>query len=119
MTVRILSITGLTLLVLTAVAGLPALLARPEPRARPSAAASDQDQTALLVVRSRSGNWFLQGRPISADSLAGTLTAARSQGPVRFLPSDALATGQVSASLAWLRRHSREPVRLELPPRGQ
>ncbi|MCT0231040.1 hypothetical protein KQ306_09285 [Synechococcus sp. CS-1324] len=112
MTFRILAITSLSLVVLTAVAVLPAALSLPEPRLRSSAPGGLKP--AWYVVRSGTDRWFLNGAPISAGSLAVQLNADSSPGGVRFLPSNALSSAQVSASLAWLRGRSRAPVQLEL-----
>ncbi len=111
----LLALTGLTLLVLTASAGLPELLGHPQPRARTLPASSRGP--SLLVVRSASGDWYLGGQPISATRLARQLGAVvgSSGTVVRFLPSAALPTGRVSQSLAWLRRQGPSTVLVELP----
>ncbi len=110
------ALSGLTLLVLTATAGLPALLAQPEPRARLEVA--PVVSRPLLVVRSATGGWYLAGRSFTAAELARRLPLESGDGAlVRFLPSSALASAEVSRSLAWLRRHTAAAVMLELPPR--
>lgn len=113
MTGRILAITGLTLLCLAAVAALPLVLSQPEPR---TSAEALRRRSPMLVVRSGKGEWFLNGRPVSATGLVSTLRSNTAEGSVRFLPSGALTMDRVSASLAWLRRNSRQPVMLELAP---
>jgi hypothetical protein len=114
MTGRILSITGLTLLCLAAVCALPLVLGQqPEPRATARAPGGG---SPMLVVRSGKGEWFLNGKPVTATTLVRTLRSDSAEGSVRFLPSGALTMDGVSASLAWLRRNSRQPVMLELSP---
>jgi hypothetical protein len=112
MTVRILAITGLTLVTLTAVALMPVALSQPEPRSR--LPAPEGLQPAWFLVRSATGLWYLNGAPVSEASLAAQLQTDASHGGVRFLPSDALSSQTVSTTLAWLRGKSRQPVRLEL-----
>jgi hypothetical protein len=115
MTGRILSITGLTLLCLAAVSALPLVLGQqPEPRA--PAPRAPGGGSPMLVVRSGKGEWFLNGKPVTATTLVRTLRSDSAEGSVRFLPSGALTMNGVSASLAWLRRNSRQPVMLELSP---
>lgn len=106
------ALTGLTLVVLTAVATLPELLRIPSPRItdRPIREAL----APSIVVRSGAGNWFLNGAAIAEAALAVRLRSSPPGGSVRFLASSALASGEVSRSLAWLRRQSRDPVLLEL-----
>jgi len=101
------------LLVCTAVAALPALLASGvEPRLPPRV-----DPLAiqpLLVVRSAQGRWYLEGQPIAGSALAQLLAAADNrQRPVRLLASNSISIADVSAALAWLRRQSRGSVQLE------
>jgi hypothetical protein len=114
MTVRILAISGLTLVTLTAVALLPIALSQSEPRSRSTG--PEGTQPPWFLVRSGTGLWFLNGEPISEANLAVQLKTEASHGGVRFLPSDALSSERVSTSLAWLRTRSRQPVRLELMP---
>jgi hypothetical protein len=114
MTVRILAISGLTLLTLTAVAVLPVALSQPEPRSRSTGA--ERTLPPWYLVRSATGLWFRNGEPISEANLAVQLKTDASHGSIRFLPSDALSIERVSTSLAWLRDRSRQPVRLELAP---
>jgi hypothetical protein len=114
MSFRILAITSLSLVVLTAVAVLPAALSQPEPRLR--SAAPEGLKPVWYVVRSGTGRWFLNGAAINDASLAGQLQTDSSHGGIRFLPANTLTSSQVSAALAWLRGRSREPVRVELVP---
>ena len=114
MMVRVLAICGLTLLTLTGVALLPVALSQQEPRAR--SGAPEGTQPPWFLVRSGTGLWFRNGEPISEANLALQLGTDGRHGGVRFLPSDALSLQSVSASLAWLRQNSRQPVRLELLP---
>lgn len=106
-----------TLVVLTAVAGLPALLlASVEPRSRPPQQ-GPLAGAALLLVRSGRGTWFLNSQPIAERPLAQLLRRQRGAPAteLRFQPSAALPAGAVSSSLAWLRQQSGRPVALELP----
>ncbi len=114
MTLRLLAITGLNLIVLTAVAALPVALRQPEPRHR--AAAPQGLQPPWFLVRAASGSWYLDGSAISEVALLAQLRGATNPGGVRFLPSDARSTRQVSNDLAWLRRHSRQPVWIDRLP---
>jgi hypothetical protein len=105
------------LVLLTAVAALPVLLAgAPEPTLRLPVAPA----TALVLVlaKSNSGVWYANGTPVPQLQLARRL---RQQGPtlrIRFLASSGLTTAQVSEAMAWLRRHSRTAVQLELAQQG-
>jgi hypothetical protein len=105
------------LLVLTAVAALPGLLAgAPEPTLRRPLASA----TALVLVlaKSSSGVWYANGTAVPQSELARRL---RQQGPtfrIRFLASPGLTTAQVSEALVWLRRQSRTSVQLELANQG-
>lgn len=105
-----------TLVVLSAVAGLPALLlASPPPQARNPAVAA-MAGAPLQLVRSGQGRWFLNGQPIAELALARLLRRQRgSATELRFQPSARLQAAQVSTSLAWLRRESARPVALDLP----
>lgn len=105
-----------TLVVLTAVAGLPALLlASPPPQPRHGAAGAVAG-APLQLVRSGQGRWFLNGQPIAELALARLLRRQRgSATELRFQPSARLPAGRVSSSLAWLRRESLRPVALDLP----
>lgn len=106
-------LAGSVLLVCTAVASLPALLASGvEPR-RPAAADPLVSQP-LLVLRTARGRWFVDGQPVAGDALARLLSAEANRGrPVQLLASNGLRMADVSAALAWLRRHGSGPVRLE------
>jgi len=110
----LLALSGITLVLLTAVATLPELLMVREPRARDRPPV--ETVAPWIVVRSGSGSWFMNGAPIAPTGLAARLRSAPPGGSVRFLASSALASGEVSRSLAWLRRQSRDPVLLELAP---
>ncbi len=114
MTFRILSITGLHLIALSAVAALPVALRQPEPRHH--AAAPQGLQPAWFLVRAASGSWYLDGAAINEAALMAQLRATTNQGGVRFLPSDARSSSQVSSDLAWLRRHSLQPVWMDRLP---
>jgi hypothetical protein len=112
MTPPLFALTGLTLVLLSAVATVPELLRVKDPRVNLPPA--QESRPPWVVVRSGTGSWFLNGSPIQAVVLMSHLKAAPPEGTVRFLASSALATGEVSRSLAWLRRQSRQPVLLEL-----
>jgi biopolymer transport protein ExbD len=105
-----------TLVVLTAVAGLPALLlasTAPRPRNPPL---GPEAGIPLQVVRSAKGRWFLNGQPVGEASLARVLRQFRvHQATVRFQASGALPVGEVSRAMDWLRRQSGRPVSLDLP----
>ena len=107
--------TATSLVLLLAVAALPALLLQPAPqvRAEHSAAAG----AGWAVARTARGAWLLNGAPIAQAGLGRSLRA-RPKGiaVLRFLPSANLTSGEVAASLAWLRHHSQLPVVLE--PQG-
>ncbi|MCP9846846.1 hypothetical protein KBY86_08105 [Synechococcus sp. Lug-A] len=114
MTFRLLALTGLNLIALTAVAALPVVLRQPEPRHR--ATASQGLQPHWFLVRAASGSWYLDGAAISEVALVAQLRSATNPEGVRFLPSDARSSRQVSSDLAWLRRHSRQPVWIDRLP---
>lgn len=105
-----------TLVVLTAVAGLPALLlatTAPRPRNPPP---GPEAGPPLQVVRSARGRWFLNGQPIGEVALARVLRQPRvAQAAVRFQASGVLPVGDVSRAMDWLRRQSGRPVSLDLP----
>jgi hypothetical protein len=105
-----------TLVVLTSVASLPALLlANPAAKA-PSADVGPLAGQPLVVVRNRSGRWFVYGQPIAEPALGRLLRQQRRiASDLRFLPSAQLPAAAVSASLLWLRRQSAQPVALDLP----
>jgi biopolymer transport protein ExbD len=104
------------LVVLTAVAGLPALLLSsraPLPRHQPLAPVAG---APLQVVRSGAGRWFLNGQPIAEQSLAQVLRQHRgASAEVRLQASAQLSVGAVSSAMAWLRRQSGRAVSLDLP----
>jgi hypothetical protein len=105
------------LLVLTAVAGLPVLLAgAPEPTLRRPVVSA----TALVLVlaKSRSGVWYANGTVVPQLALARRLRQQGSAFRIRFLPSPGLTTAQVSEAMAWLRRQSGTSVQLEMANQG-
>lgn len=105
-----------TLVVLTAVAGLPALLLVSAPPQSRNPAVGAVAGAPLQLVRSGQGRWFLNGQPIAEPALAGLLRRQRGLATeLRFQPSARLHAAQVSTSLAWLRRESGRPVALDLP----
>ena len=105
-------LTASTLVVLLAVAALPSLVLRPDPRFRAEPAAAPGE--VLAIARSAEGRWILNGLPLAEQGLVRQLQA-RPGGvvAVRFLPSLGLASGEVAASLAWLRQRTPLPVLLE------
>lgn len=108
---------GAFLVLITAVAGLPVLLAgspEPVPRSRASAPGA----VALVLARTASGTWYANGVPVQQVVLARQLRARGAALRIRFLPSPGLSTAQVSEQLEWLRRQSRTAVQLELAGQG-
>ncbi len=111
-------LTATTLAVLLAVAALPTLVLQPDPQRRHDAAV-DQVATAaasevLAVARTAGDTWILNGVPLAASGLARLLRSRpQGVGAVRFLPSEALTSAEVAASLAWLRSHTALPVLLD------
>lgn len=105
-----------TLVVLTSVASLPALLlANPPPRARTALLGPLAGQP-IYVVRNPRGSWFVNGQPMAEPALARLLRQQRrSAFDIRFLPSAQLSAARVSETLVWLRRQSGRPVALDLP----
>jgi hypothetical protein len=110
----LLSLMGLTLLLCGGVAALPQLARPSDPRSRPQPVGTPLQE--LWIVQAPDDRWFLAGRPISRADLGRSLQRA-GQARVQFLPSAALPLGEVSASLAWLRRQGSVAVQLALPPR--
>lgn len=118
------------LLLLTAVAGLPALLAAaPEPRQRASGSAAGAETLGaetLLIVHTATDRWYVNGQPVSPQALAERLARQRQRRAqaappalrLRYLPSPALASGEISRRLAWLQSQSGTAVQLELAGRG-
>ena len=105
-----------TLVVLAAVAGLPALLLASAPPQARNPAAGAVAGAPLQLVRSGQGRWFLNGQPIAESALVRLLRRQRGlASELRFQPSAQLQAVQVSTSLAWLRRESGRPVALDLP----
>ena len=114
MNLSLLSLVGLTLLLCGGVASLPQLVREQEPRSRPQPLTAPLEE--LWIVQAPSDRWFLAGRPISRSELSRRLQRAGAQARVQFLPSAALPLGDVSDSLAWLRRQGPATVQLALPP---
>ena len=110
----VLGLVGLTLLVSGATAALPALWLTRAPQARP-APKEGAAATTLWLVRGAGRHWFVNGEPITAVALAQLLKSEGATADVRFLPSSALAIGEVSDALSWLRRQGAAAVVLELP----
>lgn len=115
MNLSLLSLVGLTLLVCGSVASLPLLVRDSQPRSRPQPSTVPLQE--LWIVQAPGDRWFLAGRPISRVELGRRLQRSSPDARVQFLPSGALALGEVSASLGWLRRQGAAPVQLALPPR--
>jgi len=114
-------LVGCTLLICTAVASLPALLAsaqppRPAPQPSdltPALALPTPGAAELVVVRSASGHWYLNQQPIAAPALARLLAEESGQKPVRLLASDRLSIAELVQAQAWLRPQGPRPVVLE------
>jgi biopolymer transport protein ExbD len=113
-------LTASVLLVCTAVASLPALLAsNPDPRERTGSASGTLGASGsvepMLVMRSARGTWYLNGQPIAAESLAQVLARpGRLAGPVRLLASNHLSVAELSESLSWLHTQGRQQVALDV-----
>ena len=110
MNLALLSLLSLTLLLCGAVASLPAVTRRVEPRSTAPAAAVQN----LWVVQGADQRWYLSGAPIERAELGARLQRRRGGELVRFLPSSALTLAQVTASLSWLRRQGAGAVLLEM-----
>ncbi len=109
-------LVAVSLVVLTAVAALPALLLASSPPQSHNPAVGGVAGAPLQLVRSGQGAWFLNGQPIAEPALGRLLRRQRGTATeLRFQPSARLQAAQVSMSLAWLRRESGRPVALELP----
>ncbi len=109
-----------TLMVLAAVAGLPALLLASRPPLPRQSAPRPVAGTPLQLVRSGQGTWFLNGQPIARDGLARLLQGLPgSSTELRFMPSSRLPVAEVSDSLHWLRRQSGGLVELDLVSGGR
>ncbi len=108
-----------TLVVLTAVAGLPALLLasrQAQPRNPPP---GPETAAPVQLVLGGTGRWFLNGQPIAEDALGRMLRQPRlAQAPLRLQASGRLPAAAVSRAMAWLRRQSGMPVNLDLPLAG-
>jgi hypothetical protein len=117
MSLALQSLVGLTLVVCGAVAALPDLMSQRQPRSLPPVALSSG--LPLWVVQAGDEHWFINGIPLDTVAMAQVLRHQTLADDIRFLPSAALSLGQVTSSLAWLRRQSPRPVALELngPPR--
>lgn len=113
MNLSLLSVVGLTLLLCGGVASVPQLARQSDPRSRPQLAGAPLQE--LWIVQAPGDRWFLAGSPISRADLGRSLRRAE-KARVQFLPSAALPIGEVSTSLAWLRRQGSVAVQLALPP---
>jgi len=82
-----------------------------QPRPRPAPPPREQQ---VVLVRTLRGQWLADGVAVERLTLQRRLRARGASLQVRFLPSARLSAGEVSASLAWLRRHSAGPIQLEL-----
>ena len=107
-----LALCALTLLVCTAVAGLPALLLERQPRPLSQQAPA---AAPLWVVRDLRGGWHLNGEPLPAPALARLLAQAQGQRPVHLLPAAGTPMAEVRQALQWLRRQAGPVVLLPLP----
>ena len=110
------SLVALTLVILGAVAAVPAIVEERLPRQRPPQPRLPEAEV-LRLVEGPGDRWYLNGVPIRRAVLRDRLRRSVVAPELRFLPSSALTTGRVAASLQWLRQHSRGPVGLELLPR--
>lgn len=113
--VLITPLVATTLVLLTAVAALPALLLASRPPQPPATIRGPLAGASLQLVRGGQGTWFIDGQPIAAEGLARLLRQQRGGiSELRFQPSARLAAGSVSSSMAWLRQQSGRPVVLQL-----
>jgi len=115
MTHSLLSLVVVTLLLCGGVAAVPQLVRDVQPRSSPEPLNAPLQE--LWIVQASDDRWFLAGSQISRAELGRRLQRAGADAQVQFLPSAALPLGEVSASLAWLRRQGKTPVLLALPPR--
>lgn len=83
----------------------------PNPRVRPVEPPQEQQ---VVLVRTVRGRWFADGFAVDSLTLKRRLIARGASLQIRFLPSARLTASEVGASLAWLRRHSRGGIQLEL-----
>jgi len=109
----VLSFSVVVLTLTTFLASVPLLVEQPS-TSRPSEWSGTTAPTRWLVVRSLGGSWYLNGQPMSAAVLSRQLDQ-RDDRPdeLVLLPSSALPAAAVAADLAWLRRQSSIPVRLQ------
>ena len=112
MTLALQCLVGLTLVVGGAIAALPDLMQQRQPRSLPPVALTSGEP--LWVVQGGDEHWFINGIPLDTTAMAQVLRHQTLANDIRFLPSAALSLGQVTSSLAWLRRQSTHPVALEL-----
>jgi hypothetical protein len=109
--------SALTLLLTTAVALLPVLLAdRPVPRLPPSTSSSSRENatTPLVVIRTAQARWLVNGIPVSTRELERQLRSGGQRLAIQFLPSPALPVGEVRRWWLWLGQRSGGPVALAL-----
>ena len=112
----VLSFGAVVLTLMTFLASLP-LVVQQTPPSRQRNISGASARTRWLVVRSLGGSWYLNGQPMSAALLSRQLDQ-REGGPdeLVLLPSSALQASAVASDLAWLRRQSSIPVRLQAVP---
>lgn len=101
------------LAVLSLVGALPSLLRAQHAVAVPPAGPG-VGRVPVILVRTVTGRWFADGRPVDPLTLERRLAARGASLAIRFLPSTQLSVAEVSASLAWLRQRTAGSVQLEL-----
>ena len=109
----VLSFSVVVLTLTTFLASLPWVVRQPS-TSRQSEWSGTSAPTRWLVVRSLGRSWYLNGQPMSAAVLSRQLDQ-RSDRPdeLVLLSSSALPASEVASALAWLRRQSSIPVRLQ------
>ena len=109
----VLSFSVVVLTLTTFLASLPLVVQQPS-TSRKSEWSGTSAPTRWLVVRSLGRSWYLNGQPMSAAVLSRQLDQ-RADRPdeLVLLPSSALPASEVASDLAWLRRQSSIPVRLQ------
>jgi len=109
----VLSFSVVVLTLTTFLASLPWVAHQPS-TSRKSEWSGTSAPARWLVVRSLGRSWYLNGQPMSAAVLSRQLDQ-RADRPdeLVLLPSSALPASEVASDLAWLRRQSSIPVRLQ------
>lgn len=115
MTLAFQAMVMMVLAICGAVAAVPTLLTRPDPKLSPPLRVG-LERTGLWIVESPKDLWFVNGLRSSRADLEKLFTRKQSNQMIHYLPSDALSLDHVSRSLRWLRSLAPGAVVLELPP---